>query len=122
MKTGAVAKKLVDLCRKGKFTDAMEKLYSDKIVSVEAMDMPGMPRQMKTLAAVRKKTEWWEANNEVISAKIMGPFVAVDKFAVVFDMETKDKKTKKKQKMVEVAVYTVENGKIVHEEFLYHAE
>ena len=47
-----VGKKLVELCQKGQNLTAIETLYSSNIVSVEAMDMPGMPAEMRGMEAV----------------------------------------------------------------------
>jgi len=121
MTTAEIAKQLVELCRKGENEKAVELFYSPDIVSVEAGEMPQAPREARGLAAVKKKGEWWRANHTVNSAKASGPFVAVDKFAVGFDYDVTVKATGKQMKMSEVGVYTVSNGKIVHEEFLYRA-
>lgn len=120
MKTEEVAKKLVVYCDKQQFRQAIDELYSPEIVSLEPCEVPGspMPREMRGLKAVHGKTDWWEKTHEVHSFKTIGPFVAKDKFAVVFDLEATDKQSGKRFKMSEVAVYTVANGKIVHEEFL----
>ncbi|HWB53350.1 MAG TPA: nuclear transport factor 2 family protein [Tepidisphaeraceae bacterium] len=124
MKTEEVAKKLVAYCQKMQFNEAIEALYSPDIVSVEAFAMPGgqMPREMKGIDAVRKKTEWWETNHTVHSFKTSEPFLAEDKFAVIFDIDVTHMPSGKKNKMSEVAVYTVSNGKIVREEFLYRSQ
>jgi hypothetical protein len=121
MATAEIAKQLVELCSKGENAKAMELFYSPDIVSVEAADMPNMPREMHGIAAVRKKSEWWTSNHTVHSAKTTGPFVAADKFSAVFDYEVTFKPTNQRRKLSEVAVYTVKSGKIVHEEFLYQA-
>ncbi len=119
MTTAEVAKQLVTLCQKGEFTQAMETLYGDNIVSLEACDMPHAPRETRGLENVRKKAEWWNNNHTIHSATTTGPYVATDKFAVVFSIDVTFKPTGKRNQMTEVAVYTVQNGKIVHEEFLY---
>jgi hypothetical protein len=121
MTTAEIAKRLVELCRKGENHKAMEELYSPDIVSVEAVDMPNMGRESRGIAAVRGKSEWWTTNHTVQKATVTGPFVSVDKFATVFDYEVIFKPTNTPRKMTEVAVYTVKGGKIVHEEFLYQA-
>ena len=118
MNTEEVANKLVELCRKGKFREAMESLYAQDIVSVEAHEMENMPAEMRGLDQVRGKTDWWEQNMEVHNAKIGGPFVARDKFVVQFDIDVTEKTSKKRMQMSEVGIYTVKNGKISREEFL----
>jgi hypothetical protein len=87
MNTAEIAKQLVELCREGENVKAMELFYSPEIVSVEAVDMPNAPREARGLAAVKKKSEWWRTNHTVNSATATGPFVAVDKFAAVFDYD-----------------------------------
>ncbi|HEY6089145.1 MAG TPA: nuclear transport factor 2 family protein, partial [Gemmatimonadaceae bacterium] len=59
-------------------------------------------------------------NNEVHSAAADGPFVGEGKFAVHFNYETTFKPTGKRQRMEEVALYTVKDGKIVREQFFYN--
>lgn len=127
MSTADVAKQLVALCSQGKFEEAMNSLYADDIVSVEAHEMPAppggqaVPREMRGIDAVRGKSKWWTENHTVHSAKVTGPFTSVDKFAVVFALDVTFKPMNKRNTMEEIAVYTVKNDKIVHEEFLYKA-
>ena len=118
MTTAEVAQKLVALCQKGEFDQAMNTLYADDIVSLEPHDMPTAPRETRGLPAVQKKAEWWNANHTIHAVTTTGPFVAKDKFAVIFEIDVTHKPTNKRIKGTEVAVYTVHNGKITHEEFL----
>jgi hypothetical protein len=118
MNTEEVANKLVELCRKGEFRQAMESLYAKDIVSVEAHEMENMPAEMRGIDQVRGKTDWWEKNMEVHSAKIGGPFVARDTFVVQFDIDATDKSSKERMQMSEVGIYTVKDGKVAREEFL----
>jgi len=46
-----------------------------------------MPPEMRGIDQVRGKTERWEKNFEVHSAKVGGPFVARDTFVVQHDIE-----------------------------------
>ena len=121
--TMEVAKKLVDLCQQGKFNDAMNALYADNIVSVEASAPPGKSPRMDGIAAVREKAAWWEANHEVHGCKVEGPWPHGDRFIVRFTLEVTAKAgpmAGKRFAMDETALYTVEDGKIVQEEFFYH--
>ncbi len=117
--TAAVAEELVAFCRAGHNMDAINSLYSPDIVSVESMGTEQMPRERKGLDAVRQKNEWWVANNEVHSAEVDGPFVGEDKFAVYYNFDVTSKPTGKRAPMEEMALYTVKDGKIVHEHFFY---
>src|SRR5438093_9705111 len=118
MNTEEGGKKLVDYCRRGEWMKALDDLYAKDIISVEAREMENMPAEMRGIDQVRGKTEWWEKNMEVHSAKVSGPFVAGDKFVVQFDVDVTDKNSKKRMQMSEVGVYTVKDGKVSREEFL----
>jgi len=118
MSTEEVAKKLAEYCRKSEWMKAIDDLYAKDIVSVEAQAMENMPAEMRGIDQVRGKTEWWEKNMEVHSAKVTGPFVARDTFVVQFDVDVTDKASKKRMQMSEVGIYTVKDGKVAREEFL----
>src|SRR5258708_1301409 len=117
-----VGKKLVELCREGKFKEAVESLYSPQIVSVEAGAGPSMPARMEGIEAIKGKGEWWEANHEVHSTKVEGPFPNGDRFIVRFTMDVTAKAgpmAGKRFTMDESALYTVKDGKVTMEEFFY---
>ncbi len=119
MTTQEVADKLVGYCKQGNFRDAMTNLYSNDIVSVEAMAPPDGSREVKGIEAVKGKGEWWEANHEVHSATVEGPLVAGDQFCVSFKLDVTFKPAGKRFVMEELAVYHVSNGKVDHQEFFY---
>ncbi|ASD65505.1 nuclear transport factor 2 family protein [Bdellovibrio bacteriovorus] len=56
---------------------------------------------------------------EMHGIEVEGPFPFGDRFAVHYKMDATEKKTNKRIKMEEVALYTVKDGKIVKEEFFY---
>jgi ketosteroid isomerase-like protein len=118
--TQELADELVKLCREGKFNEAIASLYSDDIVSVEAGAPPGQSRESKGLPAVKGKAEWWQANHEVHAATVEGPLVAGSHFAAVFKLDVTFKPENRRFQMEEVAVYKVEGGKVVYEEFFYN--
>jgi ketosteroid isomerase-like protein len=118
--TAAVAQELVALCREGRNLDAVHKLYSPRIVSIESSGSPEMPAEMTGIDAVRQKHEWWDANNEVHSIQVNGPFLGEDQFAVQFTFDSTFKPTGQRRSMTEMALYTVRDGKIVREQFFYN--
>lgn len=118
--TAAVAQELVNLCRVGKNMDAINKLYSPNIVSIEPVGSEAMPAKMIGIDAIRGKNQWWFDNNEVHSAKVNGPFVGEGQFAVEYALETTFKPTGQRTQMSELALYTVKDGKIVTEQFFYN--
>lgn len=115
-----VANGLVNLCRQGKFMDAINQYYSADIVSVEPVGNPQMPAEMQGIDSIRGKNQWFTENNEVHGLQVDGPFVGDDQFAVRFNMEVTPKASGQRTKMTEVAVYTVKDDKVVKEEFYYH--
>ena len=119
MTTMEIAKKLVELCRQGKNAEALDTLFSDDVVSVEAGVPPGMEREAKGLAAVKAKGEWWVANHEIHSASVSGPWPHDDRFVVGFQYDVTNKPSGQRMKLDEVALYTIRNGKIAREEFFY---
>lgn len=117
-----IGQRLVALCREGKFKEAVEELYSQDVVSVEAVGDATMPAESQGIDAVRAKGEWWEANHEVHGCEVAGPFPNHGRFAVIFRMDITSKigpMAGQRMQFQEVAVYTVANNKIVREEFYY---
>jgi len=118
MNTEEVAKKVVELVHKQAWYEALDTLYDDNIVSVEAFSMSGGSPETRGKEAVRGKIDWWVNATEVHSFTTNGPFVAHDRFVVQYDADVTDKSSKQRRKLSEVGVYTVKDGKIVREEFL----
>jgi len=116
-----VGQQLVALCKEGRYLDAVGTLYADDIVSIEAQGSEEMPARMEGIQAIRGKNEWWGANHEVHAMDATGPFVGhrEDQFAVKFDLDVTQKQSGQRMQMSEVALYTVRDGKVAQEEFLY---
>jgi SnoaL-like domain len=104
---------VIELVRKQAWYEALDTLYDNDIVSVEATAPESQGKE-----AVRGKVDWWLNAMQVHSFEASEPFVAHDRFVVQYDAEVTEKESKKTRKMSEVGVYTVKNGKIVREEFL----
>ena len=119
MTTQEVADQLVKLCREDKFGEAVASLYGEDIVSMEAIAPPGQSRETTGLQAVKAKGEWWQANHEVHGTTVEGPLVAGSHFSVTFKLDVTFKPQNRRFHMEEVAVYKVQDGKVVYEEFFY---
>ena len=118
MTTEEIGRKVVELTRKQAWREAVDTLYSNDIVSVEAQAMGGESPEKRGLEAVRGKTEWWVNTMNVYDIKVTGPFVAHDRFVVLYDIEFGEKTSEERIRMAEAGVYTVRDGKIAREEFL----
>jgi len=118
MNTEEVAKKVVEFVRKQAWYEALDPLYDDNIVSVEAFSMSGESPETRGKEGGRGKIDWWVNAMQVHSFNASEPFVAHDRFVVQYDADVTDKSSKQRRKLSEVGVYTVKNGKIVREEFL----
>lgn len=57
MDTKEIGTELVALCRQGKILEAIEKLYSQDIVSVEPAPMPGMGQTPTGTDAIKGKKQ-----------------------------------------------------------------
>ncbi len=121
MSAADVGNGLVNLCRQGQFMEAIENYYSSDIVSIEPVGSPEMPAEMSGIDAIKGKNQWWVENHEVHGLEIDGPFVGDSQFAVRFKMDITPKASGQRMQMTEVGVYTVEDDKIVREEFYYNA-
>jgi hypothetical protein len=107
---------LVDLFNRGQFEEVEKRLWSPKIVSVEG---EGVAMAWSGRRAVNAKNSGWMASHTMHGASAEGPYVGASGFAVKFRMDIEAKETGERTMMEEVGVYTVQNGKIVREEFMY---
>jgi len=121
MTNAEVGERLCALCREGKNLEAIDELYADDVVSVEAAEDDGpLPRTVEGKETVRGKTEWWANAHEVHDNEVRGPFPhGDDRFAVLFDVDVTHIESDQRFHLVEVGVYTVADGRVVREEFYY---
>lgn len=106
---------LVKLFNKGTDEEVIwKKLASPRLVSIEGMGMAfdGLP-------AVRAKAKGFYEQFAVRGAVAEGPYTGATSFAVKFRIDVEDKATGDRRVSDEIGVYTVRNGKIVQEEFMY---
>jgi len=121
----AIGKQLADFCNQGKNLDAINTLYADNVVSVEACDMgnPELPQTTTGIDGVRKKNQWWSEHHQVHSGTVNGPFPHGDKFILMFNYDVTSNcgpMAGQRMQMEEAGLFTVQNGKVAKEEFFYH--
>ncbi len=119
MKTAAIAKRLVALCRRAQWETAHKELYAVNAMSIEPAATPNFPKVTKGRAKIIKKGHAFGAMVEkMYSLKVSAPLVADNSFACTMTMDVK-MKGMDRWKMSELCVYQVKEGKIVSEQFLF---
>lgn len=118
MTTKEVANRLYELFQENKWMEAQQELFSEDAESIEPKDSPGL-QSVKGIDAIRKKGE--DFNNmveEVHGGWVSEPIVAGKYIAVAMGMDC-TYKGMGRQKMDEIVVYEVKDGKVVKEQFFY---
>jgi len=120
MNTEAIAKRLVELCREGRYEDAQRELYADDAVSIEPDGLPpGALGNAQGLAAIYEKGRQFSAMVEAVhGGSVSEPVIADNWFSIAMAMDV-TMKGRGRMNMSEICVYRVRNGKIVHEQFFY---
>jgi ketosteroid isomerase-like protein len=120
MKTEAVAKRLVELCREGKYEEAQRELYAKDAVSIEPEGLPpGMPANVKGLDAIYEKTRHFQATIEQVhGGSVSDPVVAGNWFSCEMTIDV-TMKGRGRVVMTEICLYHVKDGKIDREQFFY---
>lgn len=120
MDTASVAKRLVELCREGKFEQAYDELFAKHAENIEMPAMSEGPLgNAKGLDAIRAKGKaWGEAVEEMHGGSVGDPSVSGNWFSVPMSMDV-TMKGQGRMNMEEMCVYQVQDGKIVREQFFY---
>ncbi|MEQ9450710.1 MAG: nuclear transport factor 2 family protein [Pseudomonadales bacterium] len=119
MDTMTVANRLVELTTADNDAQALDELYAEDVVSIEAGTPEGEPQTFTGLAAVREKHAWWNSVATLHDTTAEGPYAGTgsDQFVVKFWMDVTMAEQGRSQ-MTEVGVFTVADGKIVREVYL----
>ena len=121
MTTQEVASRLVELCSTGQWDKAQEELYADHAVSLELPGTP-FPERVEGMEAIRAKGEQWASMvEEFHGAVVEGPLVAGNHFSCTMKMDI-TMKQHPRHVSEEIAVFQVEDGKIVKEQFFYPSD
>lgn len=110
----------MSIVRKGRFLDAIQRFYSDDIVSIESYGTEHFPKEQQGIEAIKEKNRKWLEMNDIHHMEAIGPMMGENMFSVVYKFDVTCKINGRMQ-MEEMAWYTVENGKIVREQFFYAA-
>lgn len=109
----------VQAMRDNKGISNVDEMYAENASSIEAVVPPGRyVRIAKSREAVKAKREDWSATHEIHRLDADGPYIhPPNRFAVRFEADVTQKAGGKQMKLSEIAVYSVEDGKIALEEF-----
>ena len=114
--TQQIANRLVELGRQGQIAEIQKELFSDEIISIEPM---GENPIAKGMAAIIEKGKQFEASlEEVHGSEITEPVVMGNWFSIGWSFDA-TMKGRGRQKMEEICVYQVKDGKIVSEQFFF---
>jgi hypothetical protein len=116
--TQDVANRYQELSQTGEWQKIQDELFAENAKSVEPKGAPGM-QSVDGLDAIREKgKQFQQMVEEMHGGYTSAPIVAGRYFAVAMGMDC-TMKGMGRQKMDEIALYEVKDGKIVKEEFFY---
>jgi len=115
MSVEEIANRLCELCTVGQFDTAMQELYSENAISIEADGTPPVEGLQNLFAKSQKMAEAFE---EIHENRIGKPIVAGKYFAVTMWMDVTIKGMGRITQE-EICLYKVEDGKVVSEQFFY---
>jgi SnoaL-like protein len=110
-----IGRAVIEHFNSGRADDSLwDKFWSDDFVCIEGMGLQWAGRK-----AVAAKNDEWMAQHIIHGGAADGPYVGATGFAIKFRIDVEDKATHSRHTMEEVGVYTVRDGKVVREEFMY---
>ena len=114
-----LGQEFVQAMRSGRGVEHVDEMYAENAESIEAVVPPGRGvRIAKGRGAIKAKREDWAAAHDIHKLEADGPYVhPPHRFGVRFEVEVTQKATGRKMTLREIAVYSVQNNKIVREEF-----
>ena len=118
MTTQEVANRMYELFKENKWPEVQQELFSDDAESIEPPNSQGM-QSVKGKDAIKKKGDDFNNMIEEVHGGYTGePIVAGNYIAFAMGIDA-TYKGMGRQKMDEIAVYEVKDGKIVKEQFFY---
>src|SRR6188474_3166050 len=118
MTTQEVANRFQELAKENQWDKIQEELFADNAASIEPPGSPGL-QSVQGLDAIKEKgRKFGEMVEEMHGGYTSAPIVGGRYFSVAMGMDC-TMKGMGRQKMDEIAVYEVKDGKIVKEQFFY---
>lgn len=118
MTTQEVANRFHELAQTGQWDKIQDELFAENAVSIEPPGSQGM-KSVEGISAIKQKgKQFGEMVEEMHGGYTSAPVVGGKFFSVAMGMDC-TMKGMARQKMDEIAVYEVKDGKIVKEQFFY---
>ena len=118
MTTQEVANRFHELAQSGQWDKIQEELFAENAASIEPPHAQGM-QSVEGIAAIKEKgKQFGEMVEEMHGGYTTAPVVGGRFFSVAMGMDC-TMKGMGRQKMDEIALYEVKDGKIVREQFFY---
>ena len=118
MTTQEVANRFHELSQSGQWDKIQDELFAENAASIEPPQAQGM-QSVEGLAAIKEKgKQFGEMVEEMHGGYTSAPVVGGRFFSVAMGMDC-TMKGMGRQKMDEIAVYEVKDGKIVKEQFFH---
>lgn len=112
-----IAARLVDYCRNEQFSLAQKELYAEEAVSIEPFEVPGFEKETRGLSALMEKDRKFSSMVESRhGTTVSEPLIAGNAFSFVLTMDI-EMKGRDRERLTELCVYTVKDGKIISEQF-----
>ena len=116
-----IGQKLVAAANEGRTAEGafVDEFYAADVISIEGQGSDEMPARIDGIDAIRGKHDWFYDNNEVHGTVAEGPYIGnrEDQFVVRYTLDMTS--NGERGQMTEVGLYTVRDGKIAQEEYLY---
>lgn len=112
-----IARRLVELCRRGDYETAHKELFSDDAATIEPEGSPD--RIQRGQAALAAKLKMFQETFQVHGGSVTDPVIGGDFFSCGMMVDVTEKKSGARFKIDEICVYEVRDGKIVSQQFFY---
>lgn len=120
-----VGKRLVELCKSGEHRRAIEELYAEDAVAVEAMVCGPRGRETRGRNDLLAASDAFNETNEIHSSAVDGPYPFDDRFICFMSIDLTPRQgpmAGQRMQMKEACHYTVKDGKVTRSEFYYAVE
>lgn len=117
MTTQQIAEKLVAYCKKGDYERAQKELFADNATSTEPHESPLFEKVTKGRDKILQKGEKFQSMVEAVHGTDVSEALVTDGHIAMKLTLDATMKGRPREKMTELCVYEVKDGKIISEQF-----